>query len=121
MPAKLSPAQAGSGHPRTPIAVLFAYEGPADELPAIQRALAAVKDPLEGANLLQRRAVRHATLRNGRARVVLELAPGLLRQLMVEDLEAELFDHLQGRWRIEVLVIEPPSARSPRRAAAVPG
>lgn len=98
--------------------MLFAYEGPGGELPAIQRALAAVTDPLEGGNLLQRRAVRHATLRDGRARVVLELAPGLLRQLMVEDLEAELFDHLQGRWRIEVLVVDPPDSRSHRRAVA---
>ncbi|HYD77673.1 iron-sulfur cluster assembly protein [Ramlibacter sp.] len=96
--------------------MLFAYEGPAGDLPAVQRALAAVTDPLEGGNLLQRRAVRHATLRNGRARVVLELAPGLLRQVMVEDLEAELFDHLEGRWYVEVLVVDPPEARQ-RRAA----
>ncbi len=94
--------------------MLFAYEGPAGELPAIRRALAAVTDPLEGRNLLQHRAVRHATLRDGRARVVLELAPGMLRQLLVEDLEAELFDHLQGRWRVEVLVVDPPAARTRR-------
>lgn len=94
----------------------FAYQGPAVELPAIQRALAAVMDPLAGANLLQRRAVHHATLRDGRARVVLELAPGMLRQPMVKDLEAELLDHLQGRWRIEVLVVDPPNPRRPRRA-----
>ncbi|WBY03192.1 iron-sulfur cluster assembly protein [Ramlibacter tataouinensis] len=97
--------------------MLFAYEGPAGELAPIRRALAAVTDPLEGTHLLQRRAVRHASLRDGRARVVLELAPGMLRQLLVEDLEAELFDHLQGRWRIEVVVIEPPRAAARRRAA----
>jgi len=96
---------------------LFAFHGPAEEFEPVQRAMRWVVDPLTRCTLLEGGALRRVHLGEGRARVQLCLPPGPMRQLIVEDVQAELFDHLQGRWAVEIEVIEPPPGEA-RRAAA---
>lgn len=88
--------------------MLFEFHGPAEALEPVRRALTWVIDPMGGCNLLEQGALRRVHMAEGRARVELCLAASPLRQLLVEDVEAELFDHLQGQWTIEIVLVEPP-------------
>lgn len=94
---------------------LFEFHGPAEALAPVQRALAWVIDPLEGRNLLEQGVLRRVRMADGRARVELCLPPSPLRALLVEDLQAELFDHLQGRWAIEIVLVQPRGGGSNKR------
>ena len=85
----------------------FLYEGPADCFEAVQRALAWVVHPHSGQALPQDGAVRAVRIAGTAVVVDLALPPGGITQVVAEDLQAELFDHLQGRWRVEVRLVPP--------------
>lgn len=87
---------------------LFEFHGPADAFEPVQLAMRWVTDPATGRNLLDSGALRRVHMAGGRVQVQISLAPGPTRQIVVEDAEAELFDHLLGEWQVEVVVIEPP-------------
>lgn len=87
---------------------LFEFHGPAEAFEPVQLAMRWVTDPATGCNLLEGGALRRVHMADGRVQVRLCLPAGPTRQLVVEDAEAELFDHLQGRWQVEVVVVEPP-------------
>ena len=85
----------------------FLYEGPAECFDPVQRALGWVVHPHSGQALPQDGAVRAVRIACTTAVVDLALPPGGITQVVVEDLQAELFDHLQGRCRIEVRLVQP--------------
>jgi metal-sulfur cluster biosynthetic enzyme len=100
------------------MASLFEFSGPAEAFEPVTRAMRWVVDPLTLRNLLDAGALRRVHMAEGRVQVRLCLAAGPTRQLIVEDAEAELFDHLEGRWQVEIVVVDPPPQRAAVRAAA---
>jgi hypothetical protein len=99
------------------MAMLFEFHGPADQLEPVRRALSWVVDPLTGCTLLHSGALRRVRMEDGCLRVQLCLPDSPLRQLLVEDAQAELFDHLHGQWKVEISVVEPPPEPKAARAA----
>jgi metal-sulfur cluster biosynthetic enzyme len=81
---------------------LFDYQGPADLLPAIRKALSSVRDPATGGHLLAAGRVRQVHVHGDTVRAVLVLPDCPLIPVVLEDLQAELFDHLHGRWKVKV-------------------
>lgn len=88
---------------------LLDYRGPADMLDTIRAALQWVKDPVTGEGILAAGRVRQVRVDGGSLHVVLAITPGPLLQVVVEDLRAELFDHLRG-WSDICVRIQPPGA-----------
>lgn len=86
----------------------FSYEGPPECLAVVRQALEWVIHPCSGQPLAQEGRVRSVRIGDGLAVVELALPPGGVTQVVVEDVEAELFDHLQGSCRIEVRLVPPP-------------
>lgn len=82
---------------------LFDYRGPAELLPAIRRALAWVKDPSSGASLLAAGRVRRVHVHGEAVHAVLLLPDCPMTPVVLEDLQAELFDHLGGRKTVTVI------------------
>jgi hypothetical protein len=99
------------------MAALFEFHGPADVLEPVRQALGWVVDPSTSASLLAGGALRRVHAAEGKLVVYLRLPPSATRQVVVEDAQAELFDHLQGQWEIEIRVGEPPPAEVLRAAA----
>ena len=98
---------------------LFDYQGPADLLPAIRKALSSVRDPASGAHLLAAGRVRQVHVHGACVRAVLVLPECPLVPVVLEDLQAELFDHLQGSR--EVTVVEAGQLRPVSRRWSLPG
>lgn len=98
---------------------LFDYQGPAHLLPAIRQALAAVKDPATGGHLLAAGRVRQVHVHGDALRAVLVLPECPMVPVVLEDLQAELFDRLQGR--VEVAVVQARQLRAVSRRGNLPG
>lgn len=99
------------------MAALFEFHGPADVLEPVRRALGWVVDPSTTTSLLAGGALRRVHAAEGKLIVYLRLPASATRQVVVEDAQAELFDHLQGQWEIEIRVAEPPPDEALRAAA----
>jgi hypothetical protein len=99
------------------MAALFEFHGPADVLEPVRRALGWVVDPSTTTSLLAGGALRRVHAAEGKLVVYLRLPASATRQVVVEDAQAELFDHLQGQWEIEIRVAEPPPDEALRAAA----
>jgi metal-sulfur cluster biosynthetic enzyme len=99
----------------------FEYEGPPDLKVVVERALRWVQHPLLGLNVLDAGLVHAVRVHEQCVRVSLAMtSPGCrLGKVVIEDIEAELFDHLGGRRRVEVAVANGP-AWTPARMKVVP-
>lgn len=89
---------------------LFLYDGPAGLLQRVCAAFAWVAEPHSGSDIARAGCVRQVRVRGDALHVVLRLPPGPLLPGVVQDVEAELFDHLQGAFRIVVDVLPPRQA-----------
>jgi metal-sulfur cluster biosynthetic enzyme len=98
----------------------FEYAGPPELKAVVERALRWVQHPLLGLNALDAGLVNAVQVDERCARVSLTMtSPGCrLVKLVIEDIEAELFDHLGGR-RVEVETAAGP-AWTPARMKVVP-
>lgn len=99
----------------------FDYEGPPEFQVRIDRALRWVTHPLLRLNVLDAGLVYGVSADGERVRVRLAMTtPGCsLTDLLVEDVQAEIFDHLGGERRVEVEVVSTPPW-SPARMRVVP-
>lgn len=88
---------------------LLDYRGPGELLGTIREALQWVKDPFTGESILAAGRVRQVRVEGESLHVVLAISPGPLLQVVVEDLRAELCDHLKG-WSDICVRIQPPNA-----------
>lgn len=88
---------------------LLDYQGPGELLDTIRDALQWVKDPVSAHSILAAGRVRQVRVEGDSLHVVLAMTPGPLLQVVVEDLRAELFDHLRG-WSDICVRIQPPGA-----------
>ncbi|GAB2579988.1 hypothetical protein GCM10027034_08600 [Ramlibacter solisilvae] len=99
----------------------FEYEGPPELLDGIERALQWVRHPLLGLNVLDAGLVYGVRANGQRVHVSMTMtAPGCrLGDLLAEDVEAELFDHLgDGRQVVVEMVWKP--EWTPARMKVVP-
>jgi len=99
----------------------FGYEGPPELKPRIERALRWVVHPLFGINVLDAGLVHRVVADDRCVRVsVAVTSPGCpLNDVLVEDLEAELFDHLGGTREVSVQLQREP-AWTPMHMKVVP-
>ena len=88
-----------------------AYDGPPELLDAVVRALSWVTNPQTGRGVLEERRVRTARIGAGTAVVHLAMRESPIACVVVEDVEAELFDHLAGRWPVRVILLQQPLLR----------
>lgn len=94
----------------------FEYQGPPNLIALIERALGWVTHPLLGLNVLDAGLVYCVKADGQHVRVsIMMTTPGCkLTDLLVEDIEAELFDHLGGEPRVEVEIVRKPAWTSAR-------
>jgi len=85
------------------------YEGPPEDRPLAESALRWVVDPATGVDVITRGLVRTVVVSEGAVQVRLAPLPDAgVTAMVVEDLEAELFDHFHGERRVSVTVASDP-------------
>jgi metal-sulfur cluster biosynthetic enzyme len=99
----------------------FDYEGPREMRGCIEEALRWVHDPQLGFNLLDAGLVYGVRVTDGavHVRMALSAPRSAVSDVIVEDVQAEVFDHLQGAREVRVEVVSRPPW-STARMAVVP-
>ncbi len=88
------------------------YDGPPEERLLAESALRWVVDPVSGADVIARGLVRTVVVDEGAVQVRLAPLPDAgVTAMLVEDLQAELFDHFHGDRRVVVTVASDPPRR----------
>ena len=92
------------------------YDGPPEDRLLAESALRWVVDPVSGADVITRGLVRTVVVDEGSVQVrVAPLPDAAVTAMLVEDLQAELFDHFHGGRRVVVTVAsDPPRSRFAR-------
>jgi|GEM_PF-5978973 metal-sulfur cluster biosynthetic enzyme len=99
----------------------FEYDGPPELKPRIEQALGWVLHPLFGINVLEAGLVHgvHADAQRVHVRMFVTTSCCPLTDLLAEDVEAEVFDHLGGVHEVQVDLLRGPKW-SPARMKLVP-